>query len=130
MKLTNFTIISFLFALSSFFLSKKTVTQIIPFNHHLVTVKAVLDGEVKISTTASAEIRVETTILFESKEEDVLNYTIEQGHYELTTQFSYDEESLIIAPKRINTTILTKGKKYEPRREYTLFLPSHLRYME
>jgi len=130
MKIGSLTVISFLFSISSFFLSERTLVQNIPVNHHLVIVKTTLPGAVEVVISNDLDIRIETTIFFESNEKDALDYTIDKGYFDLITNVSFDEETLTIGPKRINTTILTKGKKYQPQRQYRIYLPSHLKYME
>ncbi len=129
MKILYFTIISFLVSFSNLSSSKKVVVQIIPINHHLTTVETTLKEVVEIANCESYEIQIETSIFFESGEEQIVAYGKKQGYYDLATHFSFDEKTLRIAPKRINTSIFTQGEKKELRREYRIFLPSHLYYM-
>lgn len=130
MKILCLTIISFLVSFSSLSSAKKTVVQIIPINHHLTTVKTTLEGVVEIVDSETYEVRVETSVFFESGKEEVISYGEKQGYYDLTTLFSFDEITLTIAPKRINTSVFSQGEKQELRRQYRIFLPSHVRYMD
>lgn len=130
MKILCLTIISFLVSFSSTSLAKKFFVQIIPINHHLTTVNTTLEGVVEIVDSETFEIRIETSVFFESGEEEVVVYGKKQGYYDLATFFSYDETTLTIAPKRINTNVFSQGKKQELRRQYKVFLPSHLMFMD
>jgi len=123
-------VISFLTISAGFTPSKRIITQTIPFNHHVKVIKSDLIGTTKVIHDEIDHLVVTTSITYDSMLEEVLDYAIGQGHFELEGNYNLLEDCLTIATKRINTSIYNKGQKYRTKQQYEIVLPAHLSYVD
>ena len=126
MKLLFIAIISFLYTFSDLPPTEKIVIQNIPLNHPTMTIKSTLDGAVEIIYTEAPYIEVETILSGASSE--VLDYAISEGHFKLQANYSWEEASLTLEEKRINTVIFYDGQAQKPQKRYRLKIPASVQF--
>ena len=107
MKLLLTTIVSFLCIFSNLPPTEKVVIQNISLDHPTVTIKSTLGEAVEIIYTDAPFIEIET--ILSGASEDVLNYAISAGHFRLQANYSWEEASVTLEEKRINTLIFFDG---------------------
>ncbi|MEM9824862.1 MAG: hypothetical protein AAF985_27505 [Bacteroidota bacterium] len=127
MKLLLTTIVSFLCIFSNLPPTEKVVIQNISLDHPTVTIKSTLGEAVEIIYTDAPFIEIET--ILSGASEDVLNYAISAGHFRLQANYSWEEASVTLEEKRINTLIFYDGKAQKPRKRYRVKLPASLNFI-
>ena len=108
----------------------KTVSQI--FSVHQLTTSLItqLDGEVEIVQWDKDELLVETFIVDESENESdyTLNYLINKRTFELDCSLIGDARTLLLASKKINNTIFSKGEKHQTKKTFKIYIPKRLHF--
>lgn len=127
MKPLFIAIVSFLYTFSYLTPSERIISQNIPIDHPTMTIKSSLNGVVDIIFTDAPFIEVETIISGASS--DVLNYAISAGHFKLSSNYSWEEASLTLEEKRINTIIYYDGQAQAPQKRYRLKIPAGLNFI-
>ncbi len=108
----------------------KTVSQI--FSVHKLTTSLIthLDGEVEFVEWEKDELLVETSIIdvFGNASDYTLNYVINKKNFELDCSLIGDARTLLLASKKINNTIFSKGQKHQTKKKFKIYLPKRLQY--
>lgn len=108
----------------------KTVSQY--FSVHDLTTSLItqLDGDVEIVEWEKDELLVETSIIGKSENESdfTLDYVISKKNFELECSLIGDARTLLLASKKINNTIFSKGQKHQTKKTFKIYLPKRLHF--
>ncbi|MFK7772221.1 MAG: hypothetical protein AB8F94_08775 [Saprospiraceae bacterium] len=108
----------------------KTVSQIFSVHNLTTSLITQLDGEVEFVEWEKDELLVETSIIDESgnTSDYTLNYVINKKNFELDCSLIGDARTLLLASKKINNTIFSKGQKHKTKKTFKIYLPKRLHY--
>ena len=122
--------LSSLFSFTSPSHNTETVTQSFSLPQHTTSIIAKLNGEVEIVYWNEDKIQVETSIVGASSTSDYsLDYMNKKRHFQLMCEFENDINTLLLRPKKINTTIFRRGQKQKTIQSFKIFIPKRVHCM-
>lgn len=120
-------LLSSLFAFSTPNHNTEIVTQSFSLPHYATSIKTILNGNVEVVYWSKDEIQVNTSISKSSSTDGyALNYMNKKGHYELTCEYENDMNTLLLRPKKVNTTIFIRGQKQKTIQTFKIFIPKRV----
>jgi len=120
-------IVSSLFSFSTPNHNTEIVTQSFSLPHYATSIKTVLNGNVEVVYWSKDEMKVQTSIS-RSFSTDIyaMQYMNKKGHYELKCEYENDMNTLLLRPKKINTTIFRRGQKQKTIQSFKIFIPKRV----
>jgi len=81
--------------------------------------------------TQSFSLQHNATSISKSSSTDdyTMSYMNKKGHYELTCEYENDMNTLLLRPKKINTTIFRRGQKQKTIQTFKIFIPKRVHCM-
>ena len=123
-------LISSLFSFSTPNHNTETVIQSFSLPQHATSIIAQLNGEVEVVYWNEDKIQVETAIIGTASTTDYsINYMNKKTHYQLMCEFENDINTLLLRPKKINTTIFRRGHKQKTIQSFKIFIPKRVHCM-
>ena len=119
--------ISSLYSFSSPYHNTDIITQSFSLPQHATSIIADLKGDIDIVYWQKDEIRVETSIIgMASTTGYSMNYMNKKGDFQLKCDYENDIHTLLLRPKKINTTIFRRGQKQKTIQSFKIFIPKRV----
>lgn len=119
--------ISSLFAFFTPYHNTEIITQSFSLPYHTTSIIADLDGEIDIEYWSKDEMQVVTSIVGVASTSDYsMNYMNKKGDFQLKCDYENDMNTLLLRPKRINTTIFRRGQKQKTKQSFKIFIPKRV----
>ena len=97
---------------------------------HATSIIAELNGDIDIVYWQKDEIQVETSIIGTTSTTDYsMNYMNKKGDFQLKCDYENDMNTLLLRPRKINTTIFRRGQKQKTIQSFKIFIPKRVHCM-
>ena len=98
--------------------------------HHATSIIADLKGKVDVVYWSKDEMQVEISIVGTASTSDYsMNYMNKKGDFQLMCEYENDINTLLLKPKRINTTIFRRGQEQKTEQSFKIFIPKRVHCM-
>jgi len=106
------------------------ITQSFSLPQYATSIIADLNGDIDIIYWSKDEIQVETSIVGTASTANYsMSYMNKKGDFQLKCEYENDMNTLLLRPKRINTTIFRRGQKQKTIQSFKIFIPKRVHCM-
>jgi len=103
------------------------ITQSFSLPIHATSIVADLNGNVDVVYWDEEEMKVEISIQCETSTHDSsMTYMNKKGHFQLLCDYENNMNTLLLRPKKINTTIFRRGQKQKTIQSFKIFIPKRV----